>query len=378
MKRILFLTGTRADFGKLKPLMMAVEKDPNFESTIFVTGMHTLKRYGSTSFEVQRAGFAHIHVYHNQASGEAMDLVLANTITGLSRYIQENPQDLVIVHGDRVEPLAGAIVGALNNTLVAHVEGGEVSGTIDELIRHSVSKLSHIHFVSNEEARERLIQMGENPESIFVIGSPDFDVMISPDLPTIEQTRERYNITFPKYGILLFHPVTTELDAFEINTEALITAIEGSDIPYVVIFPNNDAGNDIIIRHYERAFRDKERFITFPSIRFEHFLTLLKNASFILGNSSAGVREAPFYNVPAINVGSRQNKRYTGEGVIDVPFNPGQILAAIQKVLSKPQKASQSGSNYWGKGQSANYFMECLKSDSFWQTSHQKTFRDIL
>lgn len=377
MKRILFLTGTRADFGKLKPLMHAVDASPDFEATVFVTGMHTLKRYGNTSQEVELAGFNNIFVYHNQASWEPMDQVLANTVTGLSRYIQENPQDLIVVHGDRVEPLAGAIVGALNNTLVAHVEGGELSGTIDELIRHSISKLSHIHFASNDEAKDRLIQMGEAPETVFVIGSPDLDVMVSPDMPSIETVRERYGITFPEYAIILYHPVTTELDEIEANTEALLTAVSGSDIPYVAIYPNNDTGNDIIIRHFDRALKGKDQFKVFPSLRFEYFLTLLKHARFIIGNSSAGIREAPFYGVPAINIGSRQNMRYTGEGVVHVPVKPGQILAAINKILAVPPKVPKITNEFWGKGDSAERFLSCLNSETFWQTSHQKTFRDI-
>ncbi len=169
MKKIVFLTGTRADFGKLKPLMSVVENSDLFECYVFVTGMHTLSRYGFTFHEIEKQGYKNIFVYMNQTSATEMDIILANTIIGFSNFAKEISPDMIIVHGDRVEALAGAIVGSINNILTAHIEGGELSGTIDELLRHSISKLSHVHFVANEEAKKRLIQMGES-ENCFWIG----------------------------------------------------------------------------------------------------------------------------------------------------------------------------------------------------------------
>ena len=166
MKKVLFLTGTRADYGKLKSLMNIIEKSTSFQCSIFATGMHTLSRYGNTVNEIYKNGFQDIHTYMNQIKGDGMDIILANTIHGLSRYVHENRPDLIVVHGDRVETLAGAIVGTLNNILVAHIEGGELSGTVDELIRHSVSKLAHIHFVANAKAADRLKQLGEDSANI--------------------------------------------------------------------------------------------------------------------------------------------------------------------------------------------------------------------
>ena len=211
-RRILFLTATRADFGKLKSLMRAVSEAEEFECSIFATGMHMLARYGSTIQEIHKSGFRNVHPYINQdgAVNSQMDLVLANTVNGLGLHVRESQPDLLVVHGDRIEPLAGAIVGALNNIRVAHVEGGEVSGTVDELLRHAITKLSHIHFVANEEAAMRLRQMGEAADSIFVIGSPDTDIMFSETLPTLAEVMRHYEVPFEKYGIVLYHPVTTE------------------------------------------------------------------------------------------------------------------------------------------------------------------------
>ncbi|NBO09243.1 MAG: UDP-N-acetylglucosamine 2-epimerase (hydrolyzing), partial [Actinobacteria bacterium] len=185
-RKIIFLTGTRADFGKLKSLMLRLQADEHFEVHVFVTGMHMLSKYGSTWEEVRKAGLTNLYRFINQNENDSMDHILAKTIAGLSDYVREVVPDMLVVHGDRLEPLAGAIVGAFNNIRVAHIEGGEVSGTIDEVIRHSISKMSHLHFVANVQAKKRLLQLGEADETIHVIGSPDVDLMNSLDLPSLD------------------------------------------------------------------------------------------------------------------------------------------------------------------------------------------------
>lgn len=373
-KRIVFLTGTRADFGKLKPLMRIVEISAEFECIIFVTGMHTLSRYGKTVNEIYKERFQNIHVDMNQVYGEPMDLVLANTITGFSRFVSEYRPDLIVVHGDRIEALAGAIVGALNNILVAHVEGGELSGTIDGVIRHSISKLAHVHFVANEEAGSRLRQLGEVPESIFYIGSPDIDIMLSETLPTIEEVRMRYGIFFEKYAIVLFHSVTTELEALRENVEQMIAALLESRKNYVVIYPNNDLGCEEILKAYS-AFSSNEHFKVFPSLRFEYFLTLLKHAEFLIGNSSAGVREAPVYGVYSINIGTRQQDRFQYGSILNVDYHKDEILQAINSVNSL-HRCSPCFS--FGKGDSAIRFLNVLKGEQIWKIDKQKRFQDLL
>lgn len=375
-RKLLFLTGTRADFGKLKPLIKAVEGSAEFECSIFVTGMHTMSRYGLTVNEIYKEKLKNInvHVFMNQVHGDPMDLVLANTITGFSRYISEFRPDLIVVHGDRVEALAGAIVGSLNNILVAHVEGGELSGTIDGTIRHSISKLSHIHFVANGEASARLRQLGESPETIYPIGSPDVDIMLSPQLPTLHEVNERYDIAFPNYGIVLFHSVTSELEHLKTHAENLVQALLHSSKKYVVIYPNNDVGCDLILEEYEKL-GGNPHFKIFPSLRFEHFLTLLKHADLIIGNSSAGIREAPVYGVYSINVGTRQDRRFAYQSILNVNYTKEEILGAINSIgelpLCKPCYT-------FGKGKSARGFLEALKGEGIWKTAKQKQFMDII
>ena len=370
-KRILFLTGTRADFGKLKPLMREVELASDFVCCIFATGMHTLNRYGRTLLEIEKSGFSNIYQYMNQMEHTScdMDIVLASTIQGLSHYVREYRPDLIVVHGDRVEALAGAIVGALNNILVAHIEGGELSGAIDELIRHAVSKMSHLHFVANEEARWRLVQMGERREAIYVIGSPDLDVMFSQDLPPLEEVKAHYEIPFDNYGMFMYHPVTTERQHLRWRIAEVLQALQESGRNFVVVYPNNDHGSDVILEALA-PLQHLPAFRVFPSIRFESFIVLLKHAQVIVGNSSAGIREAPAYGVPTVNIGNRQHQRFTCPSILNVEDDKKCILDAIQNL---PQ--NQKPSFHFGKGNSAELFMQCLYKNKIWSFNFQKQFQ---
>ena len=374
-KKIVFLTGTRADFGKIKPLIQILQGHKAFETYIFVTGMHMNHKYGYTAQEVGKCGFENIFQFINHEDTSHMDQTLAKTIEGFSYYINELQPDLIVVHGDRVEAMAGAIVGSLNNILVAHIEGGELSGTIDELIRHAVSKMSHLHLVANNEAAKRLEQLGEIQESIFVIGSPDLDIMTSDTLPSLESAKSYYEIPFESYAILMFHPVTTELNSLEDDVTALVDAVLESGENYVVIYPNNDSGSDTILKAFKRL-ENSERFRIFPSLRFEKFLTLMKHASFMIGNSSAGIREAPFYGLPSINVGNRQKNRSNAKSIVHVENSKEQILQAIQEVAKEKRTFEISDEHEFGSGNSAEHFLEILKEETFWQTSHQKQFQD--
>lgn len=371
-RKILFLTGTRADFGKLKPLMLQLQDDPDFDVHIFVTGMHMLSKYGYTVEEVARAGLKNIYMYINQNASDRMDSILAKTVVGLSDFVREIQPKMIVVHGDRVEALAGATVGALNNIRTGHIEGGEVSGTVDELIRHAVTKLSHTHFVANDEAYRRLVQLGEASETVHIIGSPDIDVMNSESLPGLDKVRHRYQIPYARYAVLIFHPVTSEVDDLARQVRELVDAVLDGQREYVVIYPNNDHGTDIILREYKRL-EGNSRFRIFPSMRFEYFLSLLKHADFMIGNSSAGVREAPHFGVPTINVGSRQHNRCACESILNVAISADSIRTAIESVAAVERSASE----LFGKGNSAHEFHRIMKQDEFWEVSTQKYFKDL-
>lgn len=372
MKKILFLTGTRADFGKLKSLIHRVDMHAEFEAHIFVTGMHMIAKYGLTANEVEKVGFKSIYKYINQNGHDSMDIVLSKTIQGLSDYVKELQPDMIIVHGDRVEAMAGSIVGSLNNILVSHIEGGEVSGTIDELIRHSVSKMSHIHFVSNDIAKARLLQLGECNDNIFVIGSPDLDIMNSSGLPTLDEVKERYDIGFDEYAVFMYHPVTTEVNHLKRNISEVVDGLIESGVNYIVIYPNNDHGSEIIIEELERL-KGNAKFRVFPSVRFECFLTFLKNTQFMVGNSSAGVREVPFYGKPTINLGSRQNNRSNAESILNIMEDSKAIVQSID--LCKKMEFERT--KEFGEGNSNALFIEAIESNKFWETNRQKIFTDL-
>jgi len=374
-KKVVFLTGTRADFGKLKSLISISQKSEHFDVHIFVTGMHMNSLYGSTIEEVKKCGFNNIYPFINHDSIDNMDRILAKTIDGFSHFVAEIKPDLIVLHGDRIEAMAGAIVGSLNNILVAHIEGGEVSGTIDGLIRHAVSKMSHIHLVSNERAKKRMIQLGELQSAIFVLGSPDLDLMAPQNLPTLVKVKEYYDIKFDSFSVAMFHPVTTEFESAQKDAKEFVNVLINSNENYIVIYPNNDLGSYEIIHEYKRLENNKKIKI-FPSVRFEYFLTLLKNADYIIGNSSAGIREASYYNTPSVDIGSRQNNRSQGESIFHANNEKKSILRAINLAKNFMTDTSNKVSEF-GEGNSDKIFLKILEGDKIWNLDCQKQFQDV-
>lgn len=377
MKKIIFLSGTRADWGKIKPLIAKVKEHKKFQYKIFVCGMHLLDLYGKTFIEIYKDGFDEVFLAKSHKHGEKMDLALSDCIKQFRKAIDIEKPDMIILHGDRLEALAGAIVGSFNNILVGHIEGGEISGTIDESIRHSISKLSHLHFVANQTAKSRLIQLGEKQENIFIIGSPDLDVMNSPSLPSFAEAQNHYHQIKPfnqNYAIFSYHPVTTEIQKLKSHLKEIIQALKTSKQNYIIIYPNNDLGSSLIIKAL-RKLENLPNFAIFSSIKFEYFLSLLKNAQFIIGNSSAGVREAPFFGIPCINLGSRQEGRFApNPSILQTRENTKEILKAIKQIPSLPRLPKQE----FGDGKSAEKFIAILEDPKTWNLSLQKKFIDFL
>lgn len=370
-KRILFLTGTRADYSKLRPLIKELMSVPEIEPGIFVTGMHMLAEYGSTHLEIEGLSDWDYR-FINQTDLDPPHAIFSKTLSGFGDFVREERPDLIVIHGDRIEAFAGALVGVMSNILVAHVEGGELSGTIDDSYRHAISKLAHIHFVSNQDARSRLLQLGEVTESVHVIGSPELDLLHSSELPSLDEVKNRYDIPFFEYGIVIFHPVATEPDQTHHQAQSIVKAMVESGRNFVVIESNNDLGSKDL-RIAFKGLEGNNAIRTLPSMRFEYFLVLLKNAQFIMGNSSSGVREAPHYGVPAINIGSRQSGRVISRLVVDSGFSKMDILTSMVKAMAMPRNAESN----FGTGNSAKLFGEIISSGRVWQSSIQKTFQNI-
>lgn len=373
-KKIVFVTGSRADYGKLKNIILNLQRNIKFDTYVFVTGMHNLKKYGSTYNHLQKDKIKNLNFFNNQKNTSQMDIILSNTIRGFKKFTKKIKPDMIIIHGDRIEPLACAIVGCLNNIKVAHLEGGEVSGTVDELLRHSISKLSHLHFVSNNVAKRRLIQMGEDRKNIHVIGSPDIDILLGKNLPSIESVKKKYNINFKKYAILIYHPITTELKNLNRQIKFIMKNLIKSKINYVVILPNNDNGSNLIYKELMKVKKNKY-FKLLPSMRFEYYLTLLKNSKFIIGNSSSGIIEAPYYGTPTINMGTRQKNRALIKSIVNLNYNDKNLENYLINFHKSKKKYPK---NYkFGFGNSSSKFVKILSKKELWNISGQKQFLDI-
>jgi UDP-N-acetylglucosamine 2-epimerase (hydrolysing) len=369
-RSVLFVTGTRADFGKLEPLAIAA-RDERFDVSFFATGMHMLARYGLTKVEVHRTPGVQVHEFLNQRPGDPQDMVLAKTVIGFSDFVKEANPDLVVIHGDRVEALACALVCATNYIRCAHIEGGEVSGTIDEIYRHCNSKLSSQHFVSSQDAARRVMALGEPEANIHTIGSPELDFHEGPSGVTLTEVQTRYDLQFDDFGICVFHPVTSEAATMGAQAEALFGSLDQSGHNFVVIAPNNDPGSTEIFEAISQL--PKDQFRVLPSMRFAHFSELMKNAKAMVGNSSAGVREAPFIGLPSLDVGTRQTNRAKSPSVF---FSSAFDADTIDAFLNTQWGKAYPRDDAFGGGSAAKRFVEVLNDPSFWATSLQKTFTD--
>lgn len=369
-RKLHFVTGTRADFGKLEPLATAA-RDAGMEVSFFVTGMHMLARYGLTKLEVHRLADVAVHEFLNQRPGDPQDMILAKTIVGFSDHVVEHRPDLVVIHGDRVEALACALVAGTNYVRSAHIEGGEVSGTIDEIFRHCNSKIAAHHFVSSEEAAARVMRLGEAAQNISVIGSPELDFHASPSGVTLAEVRARYDIPWDQFGIVVFHPVTSEADTMGGQAADLFGALEASGKPFVLIAPNNDPGSEAIFKVIEALPKDRFRLI--PSMRFAHFSEAMKNAACMIGNSSAGVREAPFLGLPSLDIGTRQANRALSASVFAADAGDRKSIDGFLDREWGKRYPSHSG---FGEGQAASRFVEVVSDPEFWARPLQKTFHD--
>jgi len=369
-KKIIFVTSTRADFGKLKSLIKICKKNKNFQVHIVITGMHLIGKFGNTYREVLKVFKKNIIKFKNQSLNDGLELILAKTTSKFSNIVKKIKPDLIVIHGDRVEALSCALVGSLNHILTAHIEGGEVSGTIDDTIRHALTKLSHIHFVGSNTAYKRVLKMGENKDSIFNIGSPDIDIILKKKLPNIVHVKKRYSINFSNYAILLWHPVTSKTYTLKKDTVKLLNFLEKLNRNVIIIYPNNDPGSSYILNVYSKI--KNKKFKILKSLRFESFLTLLKNSEFIIGNSSSAIYEAPMFNIPSINIGDRQHKRLKLSTIKNYQIDELNTQG-IERFIKNFKKAKR---NNFGTGNSDKKFISVIKKKEFWKISNQKIFSD--
>ena len=335
MRKILYITGTRADYGLMRSVLREIESHPRLELEIAATGMHLMEEFGRTIEEVKKDGFKihEIDATYEKDDKESMLNFIGKFIQLLTKKIEEINPDIILLLGDRGEMLAGAIVGAYLTIPTAHLHGGEVTSTVDELARHAITKLAHIHLPPTEKSAERIIKMGEDPLNVFIVGSPGIDSILNENLIEPAELSKKYDLELSKPILLLLqHPVTTDAEDAPEHIRETLEAIVELRHQTIAIYPNADAGGREIIEVIKEY--EKYPFIKmFKSIPHKEYLSLMKIASVMVGNSSSGIIEAPSFGLPAINIGSRQNGREKAENLIDVDYDKEQIKESIKKVI---------------------------------------------
>lgn len=333
-KRILVVTERRADYSKFRPILTEIKKSKKLDYFLVVTGSHLLKEHGLIIKEIKKDGFkisSTFQMYERKKtdSGFEMAKSLGKCLIELSKIIKKIKPDIILAGFDIGANLAAAIVGAHTNIIVAHVEGGDVTGTIDESIRHAITKFAHIHFSSNKKATTRIIKMGENPRLVFTVGSPVIDSIKSVKTIPIKKLETKFNLDLKKpFVLVLQHTVTTEINEIDLYIENTLGAIKELNLQALVIYGNADAGSQKILKTIKNS-----QIQQIPTISFNEYINLLKHSSALVGNSSSGIIETPFLHIPTINIGTRQQGRLKAENIIDVPYHKNEIKKAILKAL---------------------------------------------
>ncbi len=370
--RICAFTGTRADYPRIKSVLLNLKKDKTFELKIVVTGSHLLKSAGSTYKEILDDKFK--IDYKVKMFDDPPDYSIyggakafARCSSGIADILKNYKPDIALVTVDRVETLAIASVCALMNIPIAHVQGGEVSGTIDESIRHAVTKLSHIHFVATNQAKKRVIKLGENPKYVFNVGCPYIDIIDK------EKNNNLVNPNFSEhFGIFTMHSVTTDIREAKLHFIEVSKALETISKEFFIFafIPNTDPGGNYILN----KLKSHKNIKIVNHMKSREFLSLMKNASFMFGNSSAGIREAASFKLPVLNIGSRQRGREHSINVVHCGFNKKEILEKIKYILTnkKFRKNLRNCKNIYGDGNSAKKIIKKLKQIDISSTILQK------
>lgn len=348
MRKICVVVGSRANYGSIKSVMRAIQGHPNLELQVVVGASALLDRYGSLIEVVEKDGFSPAAKIYMLVEGETPATMAKSTGIGLMEMptlFEQLSPDIVLTVGDRFETMATTLAAAYMNIPLAHTMGGEVSGTIDESIRHAVTKFAHIHFPACAEARDRIIKMGERPEDVYLVGCPRMDLVLEvmerqrngldPDL-FAEGVGGRFDLNQP-FLMVSQHPVTTEYGEGERQINETLFAVHDVGLPAMVFWPNADAGSDDVARGIRkfREHHDDSRMHFFKNLPIETYVRLMMRTGCLVGNSSSGIREGAFMGTPAVNVGSRQDMRQRGENVIDAGYDRNAIAKAIRGQVSR-------------------------------------------
>jgi len=360
---------SRAHYARLKPVLQLIKDHPELELQIVVGASAVLSRFGDITEVLKKDGFEVNQIFHSVVEGENLVTMAKSTgltIIELSTVFANLKPDIVFIHADRHEMLAPAITASYMNIPIAHNQGGEVTGTIDESVRHTITKLSHFHLTTNQETADRLIKLGENSEYVFITGCPSIDLVKQTDLTLLpENIFERFGGIGPKfdlkkpYLLVLQHPVTTEYGSGFKQISQTLQAISELKMPTIWLWPNVDGGSDEISKGL-REFRDKNRSSYvhfFTNIPPEDYLRLLANTAVAVGNSSSFIRENSYLGTPAVIIGTRQEGRQVGPNVVWVGYDKDQIKYAI---LHQLKHSKYESSKIYGDGGASKRIVEIL------------------
>ncbi|WP_142425508.1 UDP-N-acetylglucosamine 2-epimerase [Enterococcus casseliflavus] len=362
--KIVVISGTRADYGILKPVakyFLSKKCDLSF----LISGMHLAHDYGYTVNEIKNDGFdiiGEVDSLFLENTKSNMARTVSNEINGFTNIIKKENPDFVFLSGDRGEMLAASISCLYLGVKTVHFHGGEVSGTVDESIRHAISKLSSIHFTSTINSKRRLERMGEDSWRVFNIGAPRLDEILNISFPDFSLVKQKYklNIIEKKYALLVFHPVVTEYDDTREQIKTIIKALNLKKQKVLCILPNSDAGSSSIKDVYKDINSNLFEFVV--NLHPDDYLSILKNCSYMIGNSSSGIIEAASLSVPVINIGSRQSGREKSKNIIDSSNLLEDIIDSIDKVTSDSfLQGLCADDNIYGDGKSSEKAFKILR-----------------
>lgn len=364
--RICVVTGTRAEYGLLKPVMEEIANS-DLQLRLVVAGMHLSHEFGNTYQVIERDGFEIASRVDMQLSGDnhaAMAKSIGIGIYGMAQALESLNPDLVLVLGDRVEAFAGAVSGAGLNKVVAHLHGGEVTrGGLDESMRHAISKFAHLHFVATDSSRVRLIKMGERPDMVYRVGAPGLDPILCMKVRELNDVVDELGIALkPPFLLIVQHPVSTEAEAAGNQMRETLEAVKSMGLQAIVVYPNSDSGGRRMIEVIE-SYREEPWLHIFKNLSREVYLSLLKHAAALLGNSSSGIIEAPSFQLPVVNIGSRQMGRERSDNVLDVAPVRSDIRSAIHRALNDAEfrLSVRDCVNPYGDGKASRRVVEVIR-----------------
>jgi UDP-hydrolysing UDP-N-acetyl-D-glucosamine 2-epimerase len=367
MLKVMSITGSRADYGLMRPIYGAIHADPDMSLDLIVLGMHNHAAYEKTLDQIYIDKFGQILRIYGESNNEPSNFMLdemSRWVFRLPRLIEQTKPDIFLLQGDRGEMLAGAIVAAHKNIPIVHMSGGDITGSIDNHIRNAITKFAHFHLATCESSAQNLQSMGELLERIMVVGEPGVDAINSTKLMEVIEFKESFNI--PKNGdfaLISFHPITDDFSEGKIAITKIINEVLEIGINLLITYPNTDTGSDVIVREIENH-RKNGLVRILPDMGQVAYYSAMKHAKFLIGNSSSGIIESPYFGLPTINVGTRQQHREKSSNVIDVEVDTLEIQKAIKKVMLDLEfiKQSRNCSKPYGDGNTSIKTPEILKS----------------